>query len=443
MLPRVFRSLALLTFAILAMAIPASASATVTGSGVGASVLLESDGDGDEITLTCEGGMAPQGSLTQVPCGDVEAVIVFARGGNDTVKLENVGKVAFPALKRTEIDPGDGEDTVFGSQIADAVLAGEEDFVSGGAGNDFIEGAGESVAGEGDDVVLEAEGPESGGPGDDRFENARRLELTEGGPGTDTFAFDFPADESLSAHFGVEDDGLKVNSGPLKFAWASIEHAELFLTDLGTQSVDASGFSGSIEADGRGGPDTLIGSPGEDLLSGGSGNDDLTGGPGFDWVKGDAGADQLRLRDGGVDRGVCGDDGDTATADAVDSLFGCETIDLPAVVAAASPPTTTLPGPGTTPVPDTKGLKGPKTIFQGNPATFRFASTEQGGTFKCRIDKGTFKACKSPYHAPVRALSPGKHSISVFAVSSTGIADSSPATLKFNVVAKPKPHKRG
>ena len=413
----------------------------MTGSGVGSSVVLESYGAGDEITLSCEGGIAPQGGSPQVPCGDVEVVIVFAGGGNDTVKLENVGKVAFPSLKRTEIDTGDGEDTVFGSQVADTVLADEEDFVSGGAGNDRIEGAGESIAGEGDDVVLEAEGPESGGPGDDRFENARRLELTEGGPGADTFAFDFPADEPLSVHLGVKNDGLEFSNGvsSATFPWASVERAELFLTDVGTQSVDASGFSGSIEVDGRGGPDTIVGSPGEDLISGGAGDDDLTGNGGFDWVKGGEGADQLRLRDAKADRGVCGDGADNAIADAADSLSGCESVDLPAVLSSTT--TTTGTSSAATPVPpapakkvpNTRALKGPSKVTQGKSAVFTFGSTEAGSTFKCRIDKGPFKPCRSPLKPDTGKLTPGKHTLSVVAINAAGSVDPTPATRKFSV----------
>lgn len=436
MLPRVFRPALFAIALALMLGAPASVSATVTGSGIGASVLLESDSSGDEITLSCEAGMAPQGSLTQVPCASVEAVIVIAAGGNDTVKFENVGKVAFPSLKRTEILSGEGEDVVVGSQVGDTVVADEEDSVDGGPGDDFIEGAKEGSGDEGNDVLLEATGSMEGGPGDDRFENSGPFSSSLGGPGSDSYVRDFPAAEPFSVTLGVEDDGLKVNSGPFKFAWTSIERVALYLTDFGTQAVDASGFSGSIEVDGRGGPDTIVGSPGEDLILGGGGDDDLTGGGGFDWVKGEAGADRLRLRDGGVDRGVCGDDGDTAIADAADSLFGCESVDLPPIVDSFPPP----PPP---PVPETTISKGPKKALKGAMAIFKFAATEPGSTFRCKIDKNPYKVCTSPFKVRTGSLKPGGHSFSVFAVSPASTVDPTPATLKFSVAAKPKPHKHG
>jgi len=442
MLPRVSRPLLLLTLLALALGVSsAPASATVTGSGVGNEVALESDGDGDEITLTCEGGMAPQGSLTQIPCADVEAVSVQAGGGNDTVKLENVGNLAFPSLKRTEIKTGEGQDTVFGSQVGDTVAADEEDEVSGGPGDDFIEGAKEGSGDDGNDVLVEAAGSMEGGSGDDRFENPGPFASSIGGPGSDSYVRDFPAFEPFSVRLGVEDDGLKINSGPFKFAWSSIERAVLFLTDFGTQTVDASSFSGSIEVDGRGGPDTIIGSPGEDLISGGAGDDDLTGNGGFDWVKGGEGADQLRLRDGETDRGVCGDGADVVVADASDSLGGCESIDLPPV-ASASGSTTVTTLPSVHPVaPETTGLRGPKAVRKGNPAAFRFSSSVKGASFKCKVDKGAFKACKSPLHLATAKLTVGKHTIAVVAVDATGTQDPTPATLKFSVSPRPKPHR--
>ena len=192
---------------------------------------------------------------------------------------------------------------------------------------------------------------------------------------------------------------------------------------------------------------TIVGGPGEDLISGGVGNDHLTGNGGFDWVQGGEGDDQLDLRDGGVDRGVCGEGSDEAIADAVDSLGECEFVDLPAsssgttAQSAASAPIAPA-AKGSSP-PDTTGLKGPKSVRRGNKATFRFGSSTKGSSFKCMIDKGPFKACKSPFHLSTAELSPGRHTIAVVAVDAAGVADPKPATLKFAVVPKPKLRKHG
>lgn len=456
MLRRVPRLLLLPMLALVVGISAPPAFATVNGEGVGNGVFLESDGAGDEVTLSCEGGMAPQGASTQIPCAEVETVVVSAGGGDDTVKLENVGKSTFPELKRAEIRTGEGADTVFATQVADTVLADEEDTVSSGPGADLIEGAGESLAGEGDDIVVEPNGPASGGPGDDRVEDPRSLELIEGGPGADTVAFDFPADEPLSVAFVIRDDGLEFSNGPIgaTFVWASIERAELFLSDLGTQSVVASGFSGSIEVDGRGGPDTIVGSPGEDVISGGPGDDDLTGEGGFDWVKGGEGDDRLDLRDAGVDRGVCGEGSDHVIADRVDSFAQCELVDLPAAEDSSSGATEEASPPSSdaaaellallfSPAPDTTGLKGPKSVRKGSKATFRFASSVKGSSFKCKVDKAPFKACRSPFHLATGKLTPGRHAIAVVAVGANGGVDPTPATLKFSVVPAAKPGKHG
>lgn len=259
-------------------------------------------------------------------------------------------------LDHTEIQGGEGEDGVTGSQIGDTIESDAEDFVSGGSGNDSIF-EGDVVFGDaGDDVMSATRGSANGGTGDDRFEGPGGIGPFAGGPGTDSFELDLGAVSTANIRFDVENGGLALTTelGSGAFFWSSVDRVELFLADGGTQTVDASKFSGALEANGRGGPDVLIGGFGEDLLSGGLGDDDLTGNGGFDWVKGEAGADRLRLRDGEVDRGVCGDDADLAIADLTDSLVGCESVDLPAVaVPSIAPPSATDATP-----PDTKGLKG-------------------------------------------------------------------------------------
>jgi len=434
--------IALVSFLMIA----APAAAVVSGEGIGSGVTLIGDATEDSISLTCVGGMAPGGFATQIPCSAVKTVFVNGGAGDDSINLSSVGKAAFPALERTTIGGGEGDDDIDGSQVEDVIEADYEDaVVDGGAGNDSIEAGLQVFGGSGDDHFSFSGGEVSGGLGDDRFSNAGAGPFPAGS-GFDTFELDLPSEGTGKVDFSLEDGALGVEtpSASNAFLWNSMERVRLLLRD-GSQSVDASKFSGVLEADGRGGSDTLIGGPGEDLLLGGSGDDDLIGNGGFDLVKGDAGADQLSLRDGGADRGVCGDDGDAAIADAADSLFGCEAIDLPAVAASpASVATTVL----TTPprdiqAPNTKGLKGPRKVFQGKSAAFVFASTEAGGTFKCKLDKGPSKSCGSPFQVKTLRLSPGRHTLAVVAIDSAGNADPTPATLSFTVSAKSKPAKRG
>ena len=62
-----------------------------------------------------------------------------------------------------------------------------------------------------------------------------------------------------------------------------------------------------------------------------------------------------------------------------------------------------------------------------------FESSEQGSKFKCKLDKGEFETCDSPFKAKVKL---GKHSFEVFAVDEAGNEDKSPAKVKFKRVAK-------
>jgi len=63
---------------------------------------------------------------------------------------------------------------------------------------------------------------------------------------------------------------------------------------------------------------------------------------------------------------------------------------------------------------------------------FKFSSDVTGATFKCKLDKGSFKPCTSPKTYKVK---PGKHKFSVEALSG-GLVDSTPATFRFKVVRK-------
>lgn len=81
----------------------------------------------------------------------------------------------------------------------------------------------------------------------------------------------------------------------------------------------------------RAGKDRLEGGAGNDRLYGEKGNDRLIGGPGVDRLFGGAGNDVHLVRDGKRDIVVCGAGRDTAIADALDSLTGCEVSSRPTV----------------------------------------------------------------------------------------------------------------
>jgi hypothetical protein len=63
---------------------------------------------------------------------------------------------------------------------------------------------------------------------------------------------------------------------------------------------------------------------------------------------------------------------------------------------------------------------------------FTFSSSAAAATFKCKLDKGSFKPCSSPKAYRVK---PGRHKFSVEALSG-GLVDPTPATFRFKVVRK-------
>jgi hypothetical protein len=88
--------------------------------------------------------------------------------------------------------------------------------------------------------------------------------------------------------------------------------------------------------------------------------------------------------------------------------------------------------PGTPPY--TKLTKKPKAEVKTRKAKakvkVRFASVPAGASFQCKLDKGKFKACKSPQ---TYKLKPGQHKIAVRAVQG-GQTDPTPAEVAFRVV---------
>jgi hypothetical protein len=88
----------------------------------------------------------------------------------------------------------------------------------------------------------------------------------------------------------------------------------------------------------------------------------------------------------------------------------------------AIPPTPDLTPPNTT-------IGSAKINKKRRQATFRFFSTEQGSSFRCRLDKKSFKACRSPI--TYKRLKPGKHTFQVKARDAFGNLDPSPSKKRF------------
>jgi Bacterial Ig-like domain len=81
--------------------------------------------------------------------------------------------------------------------------------------------------------------------------------------------------------------------------------------------------------------------------------------------------------------------------------------------------------------PNTTILSGPTATTSDATPTFTFKSSELGGSFRCKVDGGSFAPCSSP--RTTSTLGNGSHTFSVSAVDAAGNTDASPAVRSFNV----------
>ncbi len=109
-------------------------------------------------------------------------------------------------------------------------------------------------------------------------------------------------------------------------------------------------------------------------------------------------------------------------------------------------PGATLQAPPPNPPASPAAAIAPQTTISAKPAartadrtpTFRFGSSPPGASYQCQLDRGPFKACRSPF--TTKSLAPGRHTLKVRAVLAD-LADPTPASFAFKVV-KPKPGRR-
>ena len=81
--------------------------------------------------------------------------------------------------------------------------------------------------------------------------------------------------------------------------------------------------------------------------------------------------------------------------------------------------------------PQTTITKGPEKRTTKHRIKIRFESSEPGSSYMCKLDKGAYKTCNSPFK---KRVGEGRHKFSVFAIDAAGNADQTPAKVKFRVV---------
>jgi hypothetical protein len=119
--------------------------------------------------------------------------------------------------------------------------------------------------------------------------------------------------------------------------------------------------------------------------------------------------------------GYCGPDSFSYT------LNGGSSATVSVTVTCAPPPVDDL-------APGTSFLKKPPKVTRKRRAKFRFASTEAGSTFLCKLDRKPFRPCRSPATFTVR---PGKHRLRVKAIDIAGNVDATPASYRWKVLPPP------
>jgi hypothetical protein len=95
---------------------------------------------------------------------------------------------------------------------------------------------------------------------------------------------------------------------------------------------------------------------------------------------------------------------------------------------ASGPPEETIPAPA----PQTRLRKHPPAQTAKRLAKFTFAADQSGASFQCKLDKGSFRTCRSPFK---RQLQPGRHVFRVRAQGPGGALDASPAVFRWQILA--------
>jgi hypothetical protein len=353
------------------VAVPtASASTASLRGGTSGTVVYRGDAGADSVKLqryfdsnnddwyylvTDQGGITSGAGCFQVP------------GMNNTM---SACKVASAALRRYDIAPGSGDDTVSfaaggfaisgdttggtadlgpgadrftGLTSADAVKGGDgADTIDGGAGNDGVDGgAGDDLVsgGPGNDLLGGGDGADhvngndgadrvGGGAGNDQVAGEAGNDTIDGGPGDDELEFG-AADVAVGVGVGTDDlrggdgvDRLSYNDHPAAIALTLDGHPgdgsagegdnvhDDIETVIGTTQNDVmTGDDLGQDLYGHAGQDTIDGAGGDDLLNGGSGEDVIRGGAGDDSLEGSADGDFL---DGGPGRDLFTGDNECA-----------------------------------------------------------------------------------------------------------------------------------
>ncbi len=344
----------------------------------------------------------------------------------------------------------DGNDTLSANGIPDGVSVVE----IGGAGADRLNGTGS------EDTLVDGNGPSRdelfGSGGDDALIHNGGPDLQDGGEGSDLF-LSVALCEGETIQGGAERIGApfpdRDNASWARLGGEGVD-ARIDQGRVGRVGVGGEPECGGGSFDSLSGIEDLEGSNQNYYLVGDAGPNQLLGHKGADSYFGLAGSDSLLANSGSADLVInCGADLDQAVIDlkskAIDPTpIECEQVREGGVEEFNEVPLLTQPVPTVKAKPDRKP---PRTELRRHPAkllhvapgrrklvSFRFAASEKGARFRCKLDAKPYAACHSPRAYKV---GPGRHVFRLFAVDAAGNRDATPAVFKFQVVRTRRTHR--
>jgi Ca2+-binding RTX toxin-like protein len=279
------RRIALAATTLALVALPAAAHAeNATVAAVSTNTVYTGSSGIDDVTVTLNN---PPAWIFQRG-GTVGAALMTAGNNCNDVYMDGT-RIACGITGSVIFNLNGGNDRVLGGDSGHGMT------FNGDAGDDFLSvsgAAGNIINGGADnDTILVSAATNAntidGGPGNDTIEYPRGPDDVHGGPGVDTVLYSALAGTTISV--SLDDDP---HDGPPN----------------GGQNIhsDVENVTGGDE------DDTFSGAAGVDnALIGGNGND------------------TINAQDGGHDTVNCGNGDDTANVDAVDSVTGCEHVNLP------------------------------------------------------------------------------------------------------------------
>ncbi len=339
--------------------------------------------------------------------GPLDSLLVAGLGGADTLRAEGM-----PGPSSLMMLGGDGGDEIFAGNESDDILVD-------GAGNDTLH------AGAGDDAI-------TGNGGQDTL-------LGEGG------------NDLFLSNSICEGDTVDGGSGRDNASWAKFKEgvgANLASGQAGRPGPAAVPACGGGTLDALKGIEDLEGSGSPDSFYGDGGPNQLLGHDGADTYHSGAGGDLILANASDADAAIdCGADIDIAIVDF--AKFGdpppveCETVIEAAKDNFNLPPPEIPPPPLEPPPPKPRpDTKPPRTRLGAHPrklviakssrrrVVFRFASSEAGSRFSCRLDGRPFRICTSPR---AYVVGPGRHAFRVVAADPSGNVDPTPVLFHFRV----------